>query len=157
MDFRKTIEELFARLRLGSPRFAEDQSVTLVIDGISVVMTETGDERGLSISAPIGRLAADRYRAEMQVRRILGLAAGLVVTNGSVIMLEADAADPKPVLARHRHLYGAGRVDRLIDAVQDVLQAVEILRPELEEGRQRPAAPPPRDDFGFSESVIFRP
>lgn len=157
MDFRRSIEDLFDRLRLGSPRFDDSRSIALVIDGISVQLAEAPDERGLTLQATVGRLAADRYAAETQVRRILSLAAGLVVTNGSVIMLEADAPDPKPVLARHRHLYGPGRVDRLIDAIQDLLQAVEIIRPELDARHDRPRAQPLRDDLGFAENLIFRP
>jgi hypothetical protein len=157
-DFVRTIEDLFRRLALGRPSFRDERYVDLVVDGITVTLREAPDERGLVLTARAGRLAADRPQADRQIRRILGIAAGLMTTNGAAVMLDTDAPDPKPVLVRNRHVYAPSGTDRLVEAIQDVLQAVEIVGPELQTSAVRPVAvAAARDNLSLSDIMIFRP
>lgn len=157
-DFERTIEALWKQLALGAPSFGETKSIDLVVDGMTVTLSEAPDQRGLLLTGRAGRIAADRAVAERQVRRVLGLAAGLLAGNSAAIAPDVDAPDPKPVLVRARHPYQGNRIDRLVAAIQDVLQAIEMVRPELETaGAGRPAPRPTGESFSMAETVIFRP
>lgn len=157
-DFERTIEALWKQLALGSPKLGETKSIDLVIDGMTVTLSEAADQRGLLLTGRAGRIATDRVAAERQVRRILGIAAGLLATNAAVIAPDPDAPDPKPVLIRCRHPYQGNRIDRLVAAIQDVLQGIEMVRPELETASAgRPAPRPANEAFSVAETMIFRP
>lgn len=157
-DFERTIEALWKQLALGAPTFGETKSIDLVIDGMTVTLSEAPDQRGLHLTGRAGRIATDRAVAERQVRRLLGIAAGLLATNAAVIAPDPDAPEPKPVLVRARYAYQGNRIDRLVAAIQDVLQGIEMVRPELETATVgRPTARPAAESFSMAETMIFRP
>lgn len=54
-DFERTIEALWKQLGLGTPKFGETTSIDLVIDGMTVTLSEAADQRGLLLTGRADR------------------------------------------------------------------------------------------------------
>lgn len=155
-NFQTTIRRLWSGLRLPAPAFRETPEVTLSIDGADLKLAEAADGRGLSITGRLGRLSADPAERDGQTRRLLQIGLGLMMSNRSWVGL--DPADPAGVtmIVEARHDYADGRPDRLIRTIENVIQAVEILSPELA-NRSRREPERRSGTTSFDEALIFRP
>jgi len=155
-NFETTIRRLWSGLRLPAPTFRDKPEVTLSIDGTDLKLAETADGRGLAVSGRLGRLSADPGERDGQTRRLLQIGLGLMASNCSWVGPDPDDPAGAAILAEARFDYADGRGDRLIGVIENVIQAVEILSPELSARTRR--EPDHRGGTGgLEEAMIFRP
>ncbi|QOZ76293.1 hypothetical protein XH83_13070 [Bradyrhizobium sp. CCBAU 53351] len=70
-EFRRLIETLWQSLGLSPPRFRSGDGASLSVDGISVALTLSHDERHVVVCAPVGTLSDDPLVMEEQIVRLL--------------------------------------------------------------------------------------
>lgn len=70
-DFRSTVAELWAVLKLAPPKFAAEPEITLTISGMDLKLTNTPDERHLLLTGVAGQLAPELRTSSEQVRVLL--------------------------------------------------------------------------------------
>ena len=142
-DFRTLITELWAKLKLGAPRFGDTETIALSIDGLEVILSESADGRHLLVSGLAGRPARDQHAAEEEVRRLLRTSLGLVQGNRAGLRLDTSGEMPA-FRVEGAYPYAANRLDDLTKLIEDVLFRLELHAGELavsRPGRQtgRPA------------------
>jgi Tir chaperone protein (CesT) family len=123
--FKTLISELWAKLKLGSPRFDASSTVMLTVDGLHLTLDEAPDGRHLIVSGAAGRLAADPTTRSDQVRRLLKANLGFLQSNRAGLFLESTD-DTATVRIQAVYPYAAGRIDQLTALIEDVLHRLEI-------------------------------
>jgi hypothetical protein len=157
--FRTLITELWAKLKLGSPRFDASSTVTLAVDGVDLTLGEAPDGRHLVVSGVAGRLAADPNTRADQVRRLLKANLGFLQSNRAGLFVESTD-DTATVRIQAVYPYAAGRIEQLIGLIEDVLHRLEIHSGDLA-NQPSAAAKQQASHRAFTpvshEEFIFRP
>lgn len=129
--FEKTVTALWAQLGLPAPAFGAQDTVTLLVEGTTIVLSESRDGEGILVSASPGRLAADPFQRGAQVARLLQANLGFLLGNRAGLYLD-DEDGPAPVVRVEADWrYAEASTDRLVQRVEDVLHRVEFHRPDL--------------------------
>ncbi len=157
--FETVVAALWASLGLGVPRLdgQEDDReharprAVLRVDGRTVALTPSPDGRNLHLIAAVGTLAADPYRREEQLRRLLRDNLGMILVNRAALRLVGEGVEAVAVGPLR-----ASEVPLLRELIEDALHLAEVHAVTLvpEAGRRRPVAGPARRDD--DESLIFR-
>ncbi len=154
-SFATTTTELMAKLGLPPPRSGAMGRVDLRVDGVSVEMTEAADGRGIVVRGSPGRLSDHPPQRGDQIRRLLRDALGLMPSSLAAVVLEPDAAGQPRIVALATYAYRFRQVGRLVEAVEDVVEACERFAPLLRQANDRGDDPGRR--FAATETLIFRP
>lgn len=129
-NFETVVGALWASLGLPRPRIVGKAEVVLTVDGRSVTLALSPDERHILVAAVLGPLSSDPVRQDQQLRRMLRESLGLLTTNRAGLGLRADtgsAGSVGPVAAIEA--IGPCRVDAAGDLtrlIEDVLQLLDI-------------------------------
>ena len=149
--FETVVAALWASLGLGAPRLDPQGRAVLRIDGRSVVLAPSPDGRHLHAVAAAGALAADPYRREEQLRRLLRDNLGMILANRAGLRLSGDAVEAVAVGPLR-----ASEVPLLRELIEDALHLAEVHAVTLVPGSagRRTARGP--EQFDDRENLIFR-
>lgn len=153
--FEDCVKALWAELGLGGGRVRPNGTASLTVEGRTVVLSPSPDEAGILVTAAVGRLSDDAYRAGDQMRRMLRDGCGLILGRPAALRIRPDGAATVAevqALAPCR----ADAVRALVAAIEDALFLAEVHHPTLAGETRRAAAPAPSPSE-FENSLIFRP
>lgn len=152
--FEDCVKALWAELGLPGGRVRPDGTATLTVEGRTVALSPSPDEAGVLVTAAVGRLSDDAYRARDQMRRLLRDGCGLILGRQAALRVRPDGAATVAevqALAPCR----AGAVRAVVAAIEDALFLAEVHHSTLAEDPRRAAAPALRPSE-FEDSLIFR-
>jgi hypothetical protein len=155
-DFRSVMSELWTKLKLGAPDFGPTHALTLSIDGFDIGLNESADGRNVVVSGVIGRLAADAYRREEQVRKLLKSNLGMLQSSGAGLSLETTD-ETATVRVQAIYPYAANRLDLLTRGIEEVLFRLEMHAGDLTVARGRGPARESAVAPASLETFIIRP
>ena len=152
-DFTALCTALWKSLGLGQPR-AFGPTAVLTIDERVITLSRSTDDRHVIVSADCGRVSTDPVRQTAQLRQVMRDGLGLVVSNPAVVHVVpgADGVVAIQALCPCR----ADGVVRLTKAIEDVLQALDIHGPTLNDDAHKNETRPGESPFSSDESLIFR-
>lgn len=156
-EFHAVITELWTKLKLGVPVFGQGQAVTMTVDGVDVSLAESADGNHVVVSGIAGRLPAQAYQREEQVRRLLRTNLGLLQSNCSGLLLEGSE-DTAAVRVQAVYAYTQRRIDTLIQCIEDVLDRLEMHAGDLGGAAAHASSAAVRAvDPAPLDTLIFRP
>lgn len=152
--FEGCVEALWAELGLAGARLRPDGTASLTVEGRGVALSRSPDERSVVVTAAVGRLSDDPYRAGDQMRRLLRDGCGLILGRGAALRIRSEGGGTvaeAQALAPCR----ADATRALVAAIEDALFVAEVHHATLAAGPPRAAAPALRPSE-LEDSLIFR-
>jgi hypothetical protein len=153
-DFKATINRLWGALGLSiPPRFGEEPSISLTIDGVDLQIAEAPDGRHLIVRAPVDSFAEDPLTRERQIRDILKANLAHLFNCRAGACLEKDASGRSVLVVEAVYAYAARDINLLGGLIEHALRLREAHAARLgaPQGRGFGPATAPEGD-----ALIFR-
>jgi len=121
--FALTAKELWARLGLRPNSSPPTRSVRLVVDGISLLLSDRG--KYLLIEANAAEVSVDDTVRAAQLKSALRVNLGLLLSCEASLYL-VDREDKKHLVSRAAYRYSVNSISRLIATIEDAVNLVDF-------------------------------
>ncbi|GMO22368.1 MULTISPECIES: type III secretion system chaperone [Bradyrhizobium] len=155
-EFRRLIETLWHSLGLSPPRLRSGDEASLSVDGISITLALSHDERHVVISGPVGALSDDPLAMDEEIARLLKSNLRFLPYRRACCRID-NRSSPPAVRIEAIAPCLPDAMTRLVETIGDVAHMAVDYAAELGHPKApRLAAPAPSQ--GHDETIlIFRP